>query len=74
MDCNLEKEGNIFPYWSSFLFNPIRRWVNYSPGSAAGNLKVITYNIHGGQDLPALKSFLEGEAPDVIFFRKRLSQ
>ena len=66
-----KKRAIFFLIGLLFFFNPIRRWVNYSPGSAAGNLKVVTYNIHGGQDLPALKSFLENEAPDVIFFQEK---
>ncbi|CAM3348896.1 endonuclease/exonuclease/phosphatase family protein [Elizabethkingia occulta] len=66
-----KKRAIFFLIGLLFFFNPIRRWVNYSPVSGVGNLKVVTYNIHGGQDLPALKSFLEGEAPDVIFFQEK---
>ncbi|MDE5438108.1 endonuclease/exonuclease/phosphatase family protein [Elizabethkingia meningoseptica] len=66
-----KKRAIVFLIGLLLFFNPIRRWVNYSPNNKQGNLKLITYNIHSGNDVPTLKAFIEGETPDILFIQEK---
>lgn len=69
------KRGLFFLIGLLFFFNPIRRWVNYSPQKEGeGNLKLITYNIHKQEHWQEVKTFLEKQQPDVVFLQEKGSR
>lgn len=53
------------------FFTPLRRWINYSNPRKSGELKILTYNIHGGRHITDLKKMLQSNNPDVIFMQEK---
>jgi len=68
---NLRKRAILFMAGFFLFINPIKRWVNYASNTYEGNLKILTYNINTGKEISKLKSFIEIENPDVIFFQEK---
>lgn len=66
-----KKRAIFFLLGLLLFFNPIRRWINYSPSQSKGNFKMVTFNVHAGKDIPNLETFLEAENPDVIFMQEK---
>lgn len=67
-----KKRALLFLVFTLFLFNPIRRWVNYSGEHAEKpNLKVVTANIHS--DLAGMEKIhqtLKSYTPDIIIVQE----
>lgn len=63
---------------STFLFyNPIRRWVNFSPqkntaGNTKNDIKVLTYNVkYGSAGWPKVKKYITDQDADIIFVQEK---
>lgn len=67
----MRKRAILFLIGLLCFFNPIRRWINYSPATQQGDLKMITFNSHGSKDLPDLKDLIKTEDPGIIFFQEK---
>ena len=70
------KRAFLFLFVFLLVFNPLRRWVNYSSESKeTANLKLVSYNVKGGvmekKQRSEVMDYLENQNADIIFIQER---
>lgn len=75
---SLKKRAIFFVLISFLFFNPVKRWINYSPSPGKeGNLKVMTFNTknnrNGTSENREIQRLLNQEEADIIFLQEHSS-
>ena len=67
-----KKRAFVFMLLGLFFLNPVKRWVNYSPGTnKAANLKIVTFNIKGGKfGAENIKKFISEQNADIVIIQE----
>ena len=70
-----KKRAIVFLLISLILFNPVRRWINYTPDSGKkGSLKIVTFNTKNHtfdqHRYDELTKFMDKENADVVLFQE----
>jgi len=72
-----KKKIALFFALSTFIFyNPIRRWINFTPHQTLQNhqndIKVLTYNVkYGSAGWPILKKYIRDQNADIILVQEK---
>lgn len=66
------KRALFFILLSIFLYNPTRRWINFSAGKEEpSNLKLLSFNVHAGfSDYSKVQKYLQSTKPDIAVLQE----
>lgn len=67
-----KKRAFVFMFLGLFFLNPVKRWINYSSESKeTANLKIVTFNIKGGNiGSDKLQEFVDKQQADIVFLQE----
>ncbi len=71
-----KKRAIVFLIISLIFFNPVRRWINYSPNSGkTGSLKVVSFNSKNGEYASddtesSVKDYIHNQNADIVLLQE----
>jgi endonuclease/exonuclease/phosphatase family metal-dependent hydrolase len=67
-----KKRAFVFMFLGLFFLNPVKRWINYSSESnETANLKIVTFNIKGGNfGKEEIQEYINAQKADLVFIQE----